>query len=171
MTDQKALQPRRDDDVETTLKAESNPLQLARTRGGPVRRHAQFTGALLTLLGICGVIPGITTNYDAMGFFTSGAQLFGIFTVSIVTSAMLFLFGITVLAFAGSVRQAHKNVVLHALALIGMAFAGIGIVNQSSAPVLPTDAESNWLYLLLGVFFLVGGSISRKQEIERNGVF
>ncbi|GAA0315671.1 DUF4383 domain-containing protein [Kineococcus aurantiacus] len=171
MTDQRALQPRRDDDVETVLKAESNPAQVFKTRGGPVRRHAQFTGALLSLLGICGVIPGITTNYDEMGIFRSSAQLFGIFTVSIVTSALLFLWGITVIAFAGSVRQAHKNVVLHALALLGMGVAGVGIVNQSTNPVLPTDAASNWLYLLLGVFFLVGGSVARKREIELNGVF
>lgn len=145
--------------------------ELVRTRGGPVRRHAQVTGVLLTVLGILGLVPGITTDYDQLGFFRSGAQLFGVFTVSVVTSALLFLYGVTVLVFAGSVRQAHKNVVLHALVLIGMGIAGAGIVANSPAPVLPTDAASNWLYLGLGVFFLLGGYVSRRKEIQENGVF
>jgi len=143
----------------------------AEREGGPVRRHAQFTGGVLTVLGVLGVIPGITTDYDQMGLFRSGAQLFGVFTVSIVSSALLFLFGVTVLAFSGSVRQAHKNVVLHAGALIIMAVAGAGIVANSPNPVLPTDAASNWLYAVLGIFFLVGGWVSRRREIAEHGVF
>jgi hypothetical protein len=146
-------------------------VDLTRTRGGPVRRHAQATGVLLTLLGVLGLVPGITTHYDELGFFRSGAQLFGVFTVSVVSSALLFFFGVTVLAFAGSVRQAHKNVVLHALVLIVMGFAGTGIVANSPAPVLPTDAASNWLYLGLGVFFLIGGNVSRRREIRAHGIF
>jgi len=149
----------------------ANAVEAAKHEGGPVRRHAQFTGALLTVLGILGVIPGITTDYDQMGFFRSGAQLFGIFTVSIVSSALLFLFGVTVLAFSGSVRQAHKNVVLHAGALIVMGVAGAGIVANSPNPVLPTDAASNWLYTALGIFFLVGGWVSRRRHIAEHGVF
>ncbi|ABS05495.1 hypothetical protein FHR75_003203 [Kineococcus radiotolerans] len=145
--------------------------EIVKTRGGPVRRHAQITGFFLTGLGLLGFIPGITTNYDEMGIFRSGAQLFGVFTVSLLSSTALFLYGVTVLAFGGSVRQAHKNVVLHALLLIGMGIAGAGIVANSPNPVLPTDAASNWLYLALGVFFLIGGTLARKKEIEENGVF
>ncbi|WP_432564039.1 DUF4383 domain-containing protein [Kineococcus sp. SYSU DK003] len=141
------------------------------TRGGPVRRHAQATGALLTLLGVLGFVPGITANYDEMGFFRSDAQLFGVFTVSVVSSALLFLYGVTVLAFAGSVRQAHKNVVLHALVLIGMGVAGAGIVANSPADVLPTNPASNWLYLALGVITLVGGHVSRQRQVQRHGAF
>ncbi|WP_432564033.1 DUF4383 domain-containing protein [Kineococcus sp. SYSU DK003] len=141
------------------------------TRGGPVRRHAQVTGLILCALGLLGLVPGITTQYDQMGFFRSGAQLFGVFTVSIVTSALLFLYGVTHLVFAGSVRQAHKTVVLHALLLIGMGVAGAGIVFNSPADVLPTDVASNWLYLGLGVFFLVGSWVTRRRQIHRHGVF
>jgi hypothetical protein len=146
-------------------------VEITKTRGGPVRRHAQATGVLLCLLGVLGLVPGITTHYDEMGFFRSGAQLFGVFTVSVVSSVLLFFYGITVLVFAGSVRQAHKNVVLHALVLIVMGFAGIGIVANSPDPVLPTDAASNCLYLGLGVFFLVGGNLSRRREIRAHGAF
>lgn len=146
----------------------SSAVEITKTRGGPVRRHAQATGVLL---GVLGLVPGITTHYDEMGFFRSGAQLFGVFTVSVVSSVLLFFYGITVLVFAGSVRQAHKNVVLHALVLIGMGFAGIGIVANSPAPVLPTDAASNCLYLGLGVFFLIGGNLSRRREIRAHGAF
>jgi hypothetical protein len=145
--------------------------EIVATRSGPVRRHAQATGLLLLVLGLLGFVPGITTHYDEMGFFRSGAQLFGVFTVSIVTSSLLFLYGVTTLVFAGSVRQAHKNVILHALVLIGMGIAGAGIVADSPAPVLPTDAASNWLYLGLGVFLLIGGKVSRSREIRENGVF
>ncbi|WP_432574348.1 DUF4383 domain-containing protein [Kineococcus sp. SYSU DK005] len=141
------------------------------SRGGPVRQHARITGIALTVLGVLGLIPGITTNYDEMGFFRSGAQLFGVFTVSVVTSTLLFLYGITVLVFAGSVRQAHKSVVLHALLLIGMGIAGAGIVANSPARVLPTDAASNWLYLGLGLVFLITANRSRAKQIEQHGMF
>ncbi|WP_432496292.1 DUF4383 domain-containing protein [Kineococcus auxinigenes] len=146
-------------------------VEAAKKEGGPVRRHAQITGVVLMVLGVLGLIPGITTNYDQMGFFRSGAELFGVFTVCVLTSVGLFLFGVTVLAFSGSVRQAHKNVILHALALIAMGITGAGLVVNSPHALLPTDIESNWLYLALGVVFLVGGNRARAKEIKENGVF
>ncbi|NAZ88488.1 DUF4383 domain-containing protein [Kineococcus indalonis] len=146
-------------------------IEAAKTKGGPVRRHAQATGVLLSVLGLLGLVPGITTRYDEMGLWGSGAQLFGLFTVSVTTSVLLFLYGVTVLVFAGSVRQAHKSVVLHALLLIGMGITGTGLVNNSPARLLPTDAASNVLYLVLGVVLLVSANRSRAKEIEQNGVF
>ncbi|GAB3232841.1 hypothetical protein GCM10027586_15010 [Kineococcus gypseus] len=146
-------------------------IEAARKDGGPVRRHAQFTSLFLMVLGVLGLIPGITTNYDEMGLFRSGAELFGVFTVCVLTSVLLFLYGITVLVFSGSVRQAHKSVVLHALLLIGMGIVGAGLVVNSPHRLLPTDPQSNWLYLALGVFFLVGANRSRAKEIKDNGIF
>ena len=140
-------------------------------KGGPVRRHAQITGVFLCVLGILGYIPGITTHYDQMGIFYSNAQLFGVFQISLLTTTLLFLYGITVLAFAGSVRQAHKSAVLHALLLIGMGITGTGIVANSPAPVLPSDAASNVLYLVLGIVFLITSNRARAKQIKEHGIF
>ncbi len=146
-------------------------IEAATTRGGPVRQHARITGGVLMVLGVLGLVPGITTDYDQLGIFRSGAQLLGVFQVSVLTSTLLFLYGVTVLVFAGSVRQAHKSAVLHALLLIGMGLTGWGIVQNSPAEVLPADGASSLLYLLLGIVFLITSNRARAREIKENGIF
>ncbi|WP_240897272.1 DUF4383 domain-containing protein [Kineococcus vitellinus] len=146
-------------------------IEAATTRGGPVRQNARITGGVMLLLGVLGLIPGITTNYDELGIYRSGAQLFGVFQVSVLSSTLFLLYGVTILAFAGSVRQAHKSSVLHALLLIGMGVAAWGIVQNSPAPLLPADGASSLLYLLLGIVFLVTSNRARAREVEQNGIF
>ncbi|WP_432548812.1 DUF4383 domain-containing protein [Kineococcus sp. SYSU DK004] len=138
---------------------------------GPVQRNALVTGGVLALLGLLGFVPGLVADYDQYGFFRSGGQLFGIFTVSVVSSFLLLLFGGTIIAFVDSVKHSHKNVVFHAWFLIAMGVAGAGIVSDSPAELLPTNAASNWLYLGLGVVFLVAGRRARVRQVREHGIF
>jgi hypothetical protein len=59
-------------------------------------------GVTFLLAGILGFIPGITTNYDDMKFagHDSGAQLIGLFQVSILHNIVHGLFGIAGLVMA-----------------------------------------------------------------------
>ncbi|MGI4893623.1 MAG: DUF4383 domain-containing protein [Janthinobacterium lividum] len=143
----------------------------ATTTRGPVNKQAVMQGAFLLVLGVLGFIPGITSDYDELGTFHSGAHLFGVFTVSLVISSVLILFGITLLVFAGSVRQAHKAAVLSAVVLFAMGIAGAGIVADSSAPVLATNAATNWLFMGLGLVFLATSTRARAQHVKEYGVF
>ncbi|HLU43103.1 MAG TPA: DUF4383 domain-containing protein, partial [Microthrixaceae bacterium] len=74
--------------------AQSDPLHMRRPGAGvttgdtaaAARAAAGLVGVVFLLVGVLGFIPGITTNYDAMEFagHESGAELFGVFQVSIL---------------------------------------------------------------------------------------
>jgi hypothetical protein len=61
---------------------------------------ALAVGAVFLLVGVLGFIPGITTNYGDMTFagHESGAELLGVFHVSILHNVVHLLFGVAGLA-------------------------------------------------------------------------
>jgi hypothetical protein len=146
-------------------------IEAAPVSGGPVTGYARGVAVLVLALGVLGLIPGITTNYDAMGFFRSDAHLFGLFTSSVVSASLQILFGLVVLTFSGSPRQGHKAVCWVAIAYLVAGLAGAGIVANSPSPVLPVNVASNWLHLALGVFIAAGAARARAKHVEEHGVF
>lgn len=146
-------------------------IEAAPVSGGPVSRYARGVGVLVLALGVLGLVPGVTTNYSGMGFFRSEAHLFGLFTSSVVTASLQILFGLTILAFSGSPRQGHKTVAWVAIAYVVAALAGVGMVENSPSPVLPVNAASNWLHLVLGLVILAGAARARAKHVEELGVF
>lgn len=138
---------------------------------GPVNGFARAAGVLVLGLGVLGLVPGIVTHYSDLGFYSSGANLFGLFRTSIVSASLQILFGLAILAFSGSVRQAHKVVVWVALAYLAAGLAGAGLRVNAERDDLVVNAASNWLHLAL-FFVLAGGAArSRKKHIEQLGVF
>src|SRR3712207_2099398 len=75
--------------------------------GDLVRNATKAVGAVFLLVGVLGFIPGITSNYDAMEFagHESGAELLGIFQVSILHNIVHLLFGVAGLAMAKTVKD------------------------------------------------------------------
>ncbi|ABS05565.1 DUF4383 domain-containing protein [Kineococcus radiotolerans] len=155
----------------TTAPAAVPALDAPAPAGGPVTRYARGAGVLVTALGVLGALPGATSNYDAMGLFRSDAHLFGLFTTSATSASLQVLFGLTVLAFSGSPRQAHKAVCWTALAYLVAAVAGAGLVVNSPSPVLPVNVASNWLHLGLGLALAVGAAAARRRHVAELGVF
>src|SRR3954447_11087358 len=93
----------------------------------PVQSLAMIVGATFLLVGILGFIPGIMTNYSDMTFagHDSGAQLLGIFQVSILHNIVHILFGIVGIVLAKSPDTARTfliggGVVYLALWLLGI---------------------------------------------------
>ncbi|MEO3757845.1 DUF4383 domain-containing protein [Mycobacterium sp. B14F4] len=60
-----------------------------------VQGAALLVGAALVVLGVLGFIPGITSDYDRLGWAEpdSGARLFGTITVSVVHNVVNILIG------------------------------------------------------------------------------
>lgn len=137
---------------------------------GPIAKYARLTGALLVVLGVLGLVPGVTTSYDELGVWGSGAQLFGVFTTSITGSAVLILLGVTCVTFSGSPRQGHKAVVWSCLTLVVAGIAGAGLVVNSPEPELPVDAAANWLHLVLGLVLLAGAKGAKSKYCAGGGV-
>ena len=146
-------------------------IEAAPVSGGPVSWYARGVAVLVLGLGVLGLIPGVTTNYDGMGFFGSDAHLFGLFTSSVVSASLQILFGLTILAFSGSPRQAHKTVCWVAIAYLVAGLAGAGIVVNSPSDVLPVNTASNWLHLALGIVIAAGAARTRAKHVEELGVF
>ncbi|WP_369056174.1 DUF4383 domain-containing protein [Kineococcus terrestris] len=138
---------------------------------GPVQRNTLVTGGLLGLLGLLGFLPFLLTDYDQYGFFRSGAQLFGIFTVSVVSSFLLLLFGGTMIAFVDSVKHSHKNTIFHGWILVGMGVAGTGMVNTAASFPTVSYWASNLQYLALGLLLLATGTRERDRQEREHGFF
>ena len=70
------------------------------------RAAAAVVGVVFLLVGVLGFVPGITTNYDTMTFadHESGAELLGIFQVSVLHNIVHLLFGVGGLVAATQAR-------------------------------------------------------------------
>jgi hypothetical protein len=145
-------------------------LEGASTTNGPITKYARAVGGFLVLLGILSLIPGITTNYSGMGFYSSEAQLFGLFVVSIVSAAVYLGAGACCIAFSTSPRQGHKAVVMTGLLLVIVAIGGAGLVVNPSPP-LPVNEASNYFHLFLGLVLLLGSVRAKTQHNKAYGVF
>jgi len=68
----------------------------ARTAGADVQKVAMAAGVVFLVVGVLGCIPGVTTGYEdlALAGHESGAELLGIFQVSVLHNLVHLLFGI-----------------------------------------------------------------------------
>ena len=78
-----------------------------------MQKAAVVVAATFLLVGVLGFVPGVTTDYDSMEFagHESGAQLLGIFGVSVLHNLVHVLFGVAGLALARAGGRARA--VLH----------------------------------------------------------
>jgi Domain of unknown function (DUF4383) len=134
------------------------------TERTPLQTVAMLTGAVFLIVGILGFIPGITT--DAPGDFAgenSGAELLGIFQVSILHNIVHLLYGLAGLALAKTWDGARTfligggaiYLVLWILGLIG------------GADWVPVDAADNWLHFALGVGMVGAGFLLSREGAPR----
>jgi hypothetical protein len=121
----------------------------------PVQSLAALAGVVFLLLGVLGLVPGITTRYGSMSFAGPGssARLLGVFQVSILHDTVHLLFGVAGLALAKTAAGARRfllggGVVCIALWLLGLVGA---------ADWLPPNRADNWLHFALGATLVALG--------------
>ncbi len=127
----------------------------------PVRTAAAVVGAVFLLVGILGVVPGITTNYSQLGFAgqTSGAMLLGLFQVSILHNMVHLLFGVAGLALSRQARTATSYLIGGGVIYLVLWIYGLVINKQSSANFVPVNSADNWLHLGLGIGMIALGTL------------
>jgi hypothetical protein len=120
-------------------------------------------GVVFLIVGILGFIPGITSNYDDMAFAGegSGAELLGIFQVSILHNLVHLLFGIAGLALARTYEGARTymiggGVVYLALWILGLVGGGDWI---------PANDADHWLHFALGVVMIGLGFLTGRERV------
>ena len=125
---------------------------------------AKLVGIVFLLVGVLGFVPGITTNYGDMSFagHNSGAELLGIFQVSILHNIVHLLFGVAGLALAKTADGARTFFIGGGVIYLVLWLYGIVIDKDGGANFVPVDAADNWLHLGLGVGMITLGVITSR---------
>ncbi len=133
-----------------------------------IQKAALAVGAVFLLFGILGFIPGVTTNYGAMGIagHESEALLLGIFQVSVLHNIVHLLFGAAGIAMARQARTAYLYLVGGGVIYLVLWLYGLIIDQDSSANFVPVNAADNWLHFVLGAGMLALGYLLTRDRDE-----
>jgi hypothetical protein len=138
-------------------------------RGRTVRLAATGVAAVFLLVGILGFIPGITTDYDSMSFggHMSGAELLGIFQVSILHNIVHLLFGVVGLALARRTPGAVNYLLGGGIVYLVLWIYGLIVSKTSDANFVPLNTADDWLHFVLGLGMLGLGIWGRSALRDR----
>jgi hypothetical protein len=138
-------------------------------RGRTVRLAAAAVAAVFLLVGILGFIPGITTDYDSMSFggHMSGAELLGIFQVSILHNIVHLLFGVVGLALARRTPGAVNYLLGGGVIYLVLWIYGLVVSKTSDANFVPLNTADDWLHFVLGLGMLGLGIWGRSALRDR----
>lgn len=135
----------------------------------PIQKAAAAVGAVFVLVGILGFVPGITTNFGDMQFagHESGAELLGLFQISVLHNIVHLLYGVAGLALARTWNGACSyliggGAVYLVLWLYGLLFAN----DTSAANFVPLNTADNWLHLFLGLGMIALGVVLGKGRAD-----
>jgi len=131
-----------------------------------LQKSATAVAAVFLLVGVLGFIPGITTDYSDMTFagHDSGAQLLGVFGVSILHNVVHLLFGVAGLVLARSWSGARAFLVGGGAVYLVLWLYGLLIDQHSSANFVPVDDADNWLHLALGLGMVALGLLLSRPD-------
>lgn len=130
------------------------------------QKTAAAVGAVFVLVGILGFVPGITSNHDEMEFagHESGAELLGLFQVSILHNIVHLLFGLAGLAMARAFGTAKTYLIGGGLIYVVLWIYGLLIDHDADANFVPLNDADNWLHLGLGVGMIGLGYLVPRSE-------
>jgi hypothetical protein len=126
---------------------------------------ALLFGVVFLLVGILGFIPGITTNYDDMEFAgkDSGAELLGIFQVSILHNIAHLLFGVGILL-ARTHEGARTYLLGGAIIYSALFVYGIFVGGGDDANFIPMNSADDVLHALLAIVFIGAYFVSGRER-------
>jgi uncharacterized protein DUF4383 len=122
-------------------------------RSGQAGLFAAVVGAVFLLVGVLGFIPGITTNYDELGFAgpASDARLLGVFEVSVLHNLVHILFGLAGVAASRAAATARNYLLIGGVVYLVLWLYGLLVDLGSDANFVPVNHADNWLHFVLGV--------------------
>jgi len=124
----------------------------------PVQLAALLAGAVLALLGILGLVPGVTQHHLALAGHGTRAELFGTFRMSVLLDLIHLALGLSGLALARTAAGALAWLRAAALALLVLWLLGL----LDRAHWLPASTADNWLHLGLAAALLaLAGATAR----------
>ncbi|MEU0529070.1 DUF4383 domain-containing protein [Amycolatopsis tolypomycina] len=118
-----------------------------------VQRTAAVVGAGFLLVGVLGFVPGITTHHDQLRFAgdRSTAQLFGVFTVSVLHNLVHLVFGVVGLVAARYPGGSRAYLMIGGLVYLVLCIYGMGTDSAGAPNFVPVNDADNWLHFGLAV--------------------
>jgi Domain of unknown function (DUF4383) len=118
-----------------------------------VQKASMVVGAVFLLVGVLGFVPGITGNYDQLGFagHHSEAMLLGLFQISALHNIVHLLFGVAGIAMARTATGARSFLLYGGVIYLVLFIYGLVVPQDSDGNFVPLNGFDNILHLLLGV--------------------
>jgi hypothetical protein len=123
-------------------------------------------GLAFLAAGILGFIPGITTNYEDLSFAgsDSGAELLGLFQVSILHNIVHLLFGVAGLALARTWDGARSYLLGSGVIYSVLFVYGLLVSGGSDANFVPMNNADDVLHLALAVGLLGSWWVAARER-------
>jgi len=120
---------------------------------------AGLFGMAFVLVGVAGFVPGLVDHYEQLGWWRSGsgAQLLGVFQVSILLNLVHLGFGTLGLLMARTTPTARVYLSGGGAAYLALGVYGLLIDRAGDWNVVPVDRADDWLHLGLGIGMLYAG--------------
>ena len=140
-----------------------------RMRRTPAQWAALGVAAVFLLVGVLGFVPGLTTDLDQLDIagHKSGAQLLGLFQVSVLHNVVHLLFGAIGVVAARSHRLSCGFLVGSGVVYLVLWLYGTVLGHGSRANFVPFDDADNWLHLALGLGMLSLGLLLGRDQDDR----
>ena len=125
------------------------------------------TGFLL--VGILGFVPGVTAHFDRLDFAgrDSGAELLGVFDVSILHNVVHIAFGVVGLALARTLAGARAFLLGGGAIYLVLWIYGLIVDRGDRANFVPFDDADNWLHFAVGLTMVgLGFLLTRTRARE-----
>ncbi|MEU9852209.1 DUF4383 domain-containing protein [Streptomyces sp. NPDC047974] len=135
----------------------SRPVRSARH----VRSAAGLVGLVFLVVALLGFVPGVTTGVDETAFagHDSGAELFGVFQVSVLHNVVHLLFGVAGVVMSRTAATARAFLVGGGLVYLLLWLYGVLVDLDGDANFVPVDTADNWLHLGLGAAMVLLGLV------------
>ncbi|MGY0499380.1 DUF4383 domain-containing protein [Nocardia sp. FBN12] len=129
------------------------------TARSPVQLAALVVGATFLLVGVLGFVPGVTTDYASLEWagHHSHAQLFGIFTVSVLHNIVHLAFGVLGVLAAATAGLARTYLLGGGLIYLVLWVYGLLVDKDTAANFVPLNTADDWLHLGLGLGMIALG--------------
>ena len=132
----------------------------------------QLLGTLVAVaflvIGALGFVPTVTHHHGELHVWRgSGAELFGVFRVSVLHNALHIAFGLLGLAVCGSAVGARLYLIWGGIGYLAFWVYGAAVDERSGANVVPVDTADNWLHLALALTMLALAWIAASLDRER----
>jgi hypothetical protein len=122
-----------------------------------VQGAALIVAAAVTILGVLGFVPGVTTHVGDLTWVGQRSQsaLFGVFAVSIAVNVIHLLVGLEGVRPARTYAGARAYLLVGGAVYVALWLYGLLVERGSDAHVLPLNGADNWLHFTLGFVMLL----------------